>query len=43
MEKEKFESEDYESYEDFVEDMEDMMFPEGRDDGFDVDDFCGDD
>jgi len=32
---------DYESYEDFVEDMEEMMFPEGRGDGFDIDDFFG--
>lgn len=31
----------YSSREEFEEDMEDMMFPEGRDDGFDVDDFFG--
>lgn len=35
--------EDYDSWEEFEEDMEDMMFPNGRDDGFDVNDFWGED
>jgi len=34
---------DYSSNEDFNEDMEEYMFPEGRDDGFDIDDFFGQD
>ena len=32
---------EYSSREELEEDIENMMFPEGRDDGFDIDDFCG--